>query len=265
MGFHPTKESSLRRDFAPFPPPVSITLENPEGDPFHFRIHENPNPKAILVFVHGSPGLWENFSQYFKFEALREAYTIIAVDRPGYGGSNFGKSIPSLKVQSKIIGQIFDRLPPSIPVILIGHSLGGPVVTRMAIDFPEKVSALLLIAVSMDPALEVTKWYQYPAAWPVIRSIIPDALRVCNEEIFPHRNELLLLQSKLDQIRLPIVIIQGEKDKLVPAANVDYIVSHFSNADISVHRHAELNHFIPFSQPMIVVDGINELHEILTK
>ena len=265
MGFHSPKECKLKKDFAPLTPPVSITLESAEGYPFHFRIHKNPNPRAVLVFVHGSPGLWENFSHYFKFEALREAYTIIAVDRPGYGESNFGKSTPSLEAQSKIIGQVFDELPPEIPVILIGHSLGGPVVARMTIDFPEKVSGLLFLAASMDPELEVTKWYQYPAAWPVIRSIIPDALRVCNEEIFPHRDELLLLQSKVDQIRLPIVIIQGEKDKLVPAANVDYIVSHFSNASISVHRYPELNHFIPFSHPTIVIDAIDELDKMLTK
>ncbi len=38
--------------------------------------------------------------------------------------------------------------------ILVGHSLGGPVIARTAMDYPDLVDGLILVGGSIDPEME---------------------------------------------------------------------------------------------------------------
>jgi pimeloyl-ACP methyl ester carboxylesterase len=39
-------------------------------------------------------------------------------------------------------------------VILVGHSLGGPLIARMTMDYPELIDGLVFVAGSVAPKLE---------------------------------------------------------------------------------------------------------------
>jgi pimeloyl-ACP methyl ester carboxylesterase len=161
MLFHSPGEESIAQFFGDLQPPVSVTL-NVDDRQFHFMDLRNDS-STVIIFVHGSPGGWDAFMPYFRIPELREHFRLISVDRPGYGKSSFGKSEPSLKKQAATLSKVFDFLSPENKVILVGHSLGGPVIAQLAIDFSERIHALLFIAASMDPDLEKTKWIQHPA------------------------------------------------------------------------------------------------------
>src|SRR3954465_10285897 len=51
-----------------------------------------PNPgKPVLLFLHGAPSSLSFFRKYFVDPFLLKYFHIIAIDRPGYGYSGFGK------------------------------------------------------------------------------------------------------------------------------------------------------------------------------
>src|SRR6476620_10811132 len=60
-----------------------------------FTIHYIETGKkdaTTLFFVHGSPGSWDAYKDYLKDSLLLSKYRMIAIDRIGFGHSNFGKA-----------------------------------------------------------------------------------------------------------------------------------------------------------------------------
>ncbi|GAB5408475.1 MAG: hypothetical protein BalsKO_08400 [Balneolaceae bacterium] len=176
--------------------------------------------KQSVLFVHGSPGSWDNFLEFLSDSSLLNNFHLISVDRPGFGKSGDGIPERSLKKQAAAISSILDNEKTS--AILVGHSYGGPVVVRMAIDSPESVDGMILVAASIDPELEKTKWFQVPVHYKVLSWILPGLLYSTNEEILALKNELQEMVPQWKSITKPVSVIQGGKDNLVPAENADF-------------------------------------------
>lgn len=216
-----------------------------------------------VVFVHGSPGSWDAFIAYMGNEPLLQKAHLISIDRPGFGKSGRGKPERSLIKQAASIMPALNTNTSGKPAILVGHSYGGPVIVQMAVDFPQQIGSLILVAASVDPALEKTKWFQIPADWLVFSWMVPKDLRTSNREILPLKGELEKLGPRWSAIDIPVTIIQGDKDRLVPAGNADFAEEKLVNATVKMVREQELNHFIPWTKPQLirvaVEDHLNKL------
>ncbi len=261
MLFHAMDEEQARAELGADYPLSFHPLKDESGRNFSY-VDTGQADKPPLVFIHGSPGSWDNFLGFFKDNEIQETFRIISVDRPGFGFSDMGKAEPSLEEQSRIIGHIFTRIPEGQQIILVGHSLGGPVIAQMALDYPERIKGLVFVAGSMDPELEKTKWFQIPAQWIPIKWLIPKSWRASNEEILPLKAELERLIPHYPRIRVPSIILQGELDELVPPGNADFLEKQLINAEVQKQMYPQLNHFIPWSRPRIIKDAIFEMHEI---
>jgi pimeloyl-ACP methyl ester carboxylesterase len=115
---------------------------------------------------------------------------MIAVDRPGFGQSESGREVKSLKRQAALLKPILDRNRSGSGTILVGHSFGGPVISRMAMDYSDQVGALIMISPTIDPELENTSWYQHLVKVPLFKILIPKNLITANQEILPLKGEL---------------------------------------------------------------------------
>lgn len=221
------------------------------------------DPKSPpLVFIHGSPGSWEGWAEFLLHADLRKRFQVIAVDRLGYGGSDPGISQGSLANQANAIITILQANQSGKPAILVGHSYGGAVAAALAIEYPDQISAVVFVASSVDPELERTKWFQYPATWWPIRQLIPEMLRVCNEEILALKGELQALRPHWNKIRARVATIQGEADDLVPAQNQDFITANISPKQLVYReRIATMNHFVPWEHPGLILAAIALLTE----
>ena len=177
--------------------------------------------KPLVLFVHGSPGRWSNFLSFMADDALLARARIASVDRPGFGKSGPGSVEKSITRQAADIAPIL-RENAASPAILVGHSLGGPVIARIAMDYPDLVGGLIMVAPSIDPELEKTKWYQIPADWLIFSWMIPTDLVMANREILPLKGELEAMLPLWAHITAPTTVIQGEKDRLVPPGNADF-------------------------------------------
>lgn len=213
-----------------------------------------------IVFVHGSPGSWSAFIRFLMDEELQKAGRLISVDRPGFGLSLPKKAEPSIGEQSRRIHDALAQGGVTRNVILVGHSLGGPVIARMAADYPEFVKGLILVAPSMDPELETKKWYNYLAKFPLVKWGLSKDWANSNDEIFPHKQELVALADQLPNIRVPTIVIQGMEDELVPSGNADYVERMMRGADrLEIWRIEGLNHFVPWRRPDLISKAIEEL------
>lgn len=209
-----------------------------------------------IVFVHGSPGEWDAWSSYLTNQNLLSRAALIAVDRPGFGGSDPGQPERIVKVQSDRIFEAFRELSRRqarpAKALWVGHSYGGPVVARLAMDHPEAVCGLLLIGASIDPDLEKVEWYQKLAAKPCVSRILPKSIYTANEEILPLKGELQKMISLWREIRCPVTVLHGTKDRLVPFANAGFAKSHLVNAPLREVYLTNVDHFIPWTHRQIV-------------
>ena len=215
--------------------------------------------KPLVLFMHGSPGAADAYLDYLADPRLSEKATLVSVDRPGFGRSGFGKTERSLEKQAAAVFPIIQKLQPS-KVILVGHSYGGPLATRIAIDYSEAINGMVLVAPSIDPDLEPPTWWRSIINIWGIRWLVPKALRVCNQEILPLESELKKMMPGWKNIKARSIIIQGEEDKLVPPGNADFAKKMLTESEgVEVMMIKGGNHFILWSEIELVTQAILKL------
>lgn len=202
----------------------------------------------MVIFFHGAPGSWSAFMAYMKDEDLTNNFRIVAVDRPGYGYSDFGQEEVSLKKQADLFLPLLDLNKSPEKPLLAGHSLGGPVIARMAMDFPKKVGGLFLIAPSIDPKQEKEEWYRVFGRYPPFRWLLPDELRVTNDEIYFLKEELEKMLPLWKNITVPVKILHGKNDQLVPVENAFFGESVMTNTQVENIILDDANHFLPWNR-----------------
>ena len=224
-----------------------------QGQVMHF-VQVGANMQApLVIFIHGSPGDWRGWSDYLIDPELSARARLIAVDRPGFGASGQGQVERSLSRQSADLAPLLDKARPGQRIVLVGHSFGGPLAVRLAMDHPDKITDLILLAGSIDPNQEVTEWYQIAADWPPLTWVLPSDLLVTNREIMALKAELSNMLPLWPRLHQRVTVIQGGRDNLVPPANADFAQRMLTNtADIEIVRLPDVNHFLPWNQYALV-------------
>ena len=210
---------------------------------------------TLVAFVHGSPGSWNAFIDFFKNDTLLNGADIVAIDRPGFGNSGHGTPEHSIKKQATQMHAVLQKFNHSTK-ILVGHSLGGPVIARMGMDFPKAYSRLVLVAPSIDPELEAYAWYMGVMKNTLGKGLTPTDMWVSNEEIFTLKGELKEMLPLWKNIVTQTIIIQGTTDSLVPKENADFIDRMLPDSLLAIRLLEGVDHFIPWSHPQEIVRGI---------
>ena len=98
-----------------------------------------------LLLIHGLAGQVLNFT-HSLLGRLTHDFRVVILDRPGSGYSlRPDATLAPLAAQARIISRFCQALGLERPVI-VGHSLGGAIALALALDHPEQVGALALIA-----------------------------------------------------------------------------------------------------------------------
>ncbi len=215
--------------------------------------------KPTLFFVHGSPGSWDAYKQYLSDSLLLKKYRMIAIDRPGFGNSNFGNA-EDLGTQAKVIEDFITQVDNMQPLVLIGHSMGGPVILKMATDHPDRFPNLVVLAGSIDPKAETPELWRKVLLSKPLRYLIPGALRPSNDELWWLKKDLYDMEPNLKHITSKVTIIHGTKDQLVPYKNMRYMNRQLVNAksidNISIEN---ANHFIPWEHYDLIRNTLLQL------
>jgi pimeloyl-ACP methyl ester carboxylesterase len=186
----------------------------------HYAVSGSADLPA-LVFIHGSPGSWMNYMKFMWDSSLRKQYRIISIDRPGFGYSNFGKAM-HLKPQAELILPVLRSLKTDQPMILCGHSMGGPVAVQLAAMDPILFKKIVIVAGALDLAQEKTESWRkimnnYPLYW-----MLPGAFGPSNTELLFLKKDMVGLQQEFAKVTCDVYFIHGDKDSWVPIENIAF-------------------------------------------
>lgn len=146
--------------------PANGTLVPVEGRDVHVLQQGSTGPAVLMI--HGASANAREFT-WTLAPRLDGDIRVLMADRPGHGYSERFDGAEQLGLQARQMAGVLDALAPGEKVVVVGHSFGGAVALRLALDRPELVSGLVLLApVTHDWGNGGTTWYNNLAAPPVL-------------------------------------------------------------------------------------------------
>jgi pimeloyl-ACP methyl ester carboxylesterase len=133
-------------------------------------------PERSLVLIHGASGnLREMLLAFEGYEAA--GYRLVAIDRPGHGWSERGDASKAVTLgeQARLVAATMETLGIGKAVI-VGHSYGGAVASRVLLDHPQRVAGVLLISPVSHTWPGGIEWYYSVASTPVLGPIFANTL-----------------------------------------------------------------------------------------
>ncbi len=138
------------------------------------RIHyvDSGGNKPPVVMIHGLGGNLLHYG-YAMADKLSNDFRVILVDRPGSGYSTRPDDAPAtLTAQAKTIATLIRKLGLGKPLV-VGHSLGGALSLAIALDHPDCVGGLTLLAPLTHAQEEVPEVFKgIVIASPLVRKAI---------------------------------------------------------------------------------------------
>lgn len=180
-------------------------------------------PDKTLVFVHGFGGQatqWKYQLQHFCWRNR-----VIAYDLRGHGRSDAPHSEYTMAEMQNDLEAVLEKCGVNSPFVLVGHSFGGAIVTQFALNFPEKLTNLVLVASASEYKIK-----------PPFRTIIERTpLRILNllrpftkSWLFGKMHALQAIHNRtllrwkgtplFRQIRVPTLIVRGHWDAVFEQA-----------------------------------------------
>jgi pimeloyl-ACP methyl ester carboxylesterase len=259
------------------------------GMQVHYRDEGNKEDTTPLVLIHGtssSLNTWDSLNTY-----LPKHKRIIRLDMPAFGLTGPSpENKYSYLYYSQFLNAFLDQLHIK-QCIIAGNSLGGGIAWHFALDFPQKVSKLILIDASGYPKINEKGSLGFKiASIPVLNNLLlyvtPKSLvkksletvfvdqSLITEERITRYHELLLaegnrkaalsifknrFQQETERIKLikqSTLIIFGEKDELINSDNA-YLFQKDIKGSIAVVI-KNVGHVPMEEAPKATADLINE-------
>jgi pimeloyl-ACP methyl ester carboxylesterase len=268
-----------------------------EGARLHVVIKGSGQP---VVLIHGNPGSCQDWSRLYG--PLASRYQAIAFDRPGHGHSERPNHEDiTVAVQARLLHATLKELGVERP-ILVGHSWGGALALIYALIYPQALSGVVLLAPALydgeDGVSFLTKLPAIPVIGDIVNFLFTPLLGawVVREDLkkafAPHpvpRNYLKTVLSEWTRprkvkwysvddallnadlrnfstqysgLRLPITIVTGDSDLIVPAEeNSGRLHRELPHSELMVL--ANTGHQIHVTCPDAVVEAIDRIAQII--
>jgi pimeloyl-ACP methyl ester carboxylesterase len=213
-----------------------------------------------LVFIHGSQGTWMHYMKFMWDSSMRKKFRIVAIDRPGFGYSSFGKAM-HLQDQSNMILPVLEKIKNDKPMILVGHSMGCPVAVKLAAANPTLFKTLVIVAGAINLSQEKKEtWRKIMNVRPFYWAL-PGAFGPSNTELLYLKKDLIPLQNDFEKITCHVLFVHGDKDTWVPIENIAYGKKMMTHAvSISADTLHGADHQIPWKNKQELTDillGLN--------
>lgn len=130
-----------------------------------------------VLMIHGASANAREFT-WTLAPKLEQDFRVLMADRPGHGHSRRPPGAEALGVQAAQMAGVLEKLAPDEQAVVVGHSFGGAVALRLALDRPELVKGLVLLApVTHDWGGDGHAWYNRFAAsrliGPAFSQVVP--------------------------------------------------------------------------------------------
>lgn len=214
-------------------------------------------PKQLIIFVHGTPGSYTAFRSYLNDPVMQEKFHMISVTRPGWRNDEDAK-IPSLDEQAAALRPLLDMDRSGKGALLMGHSYGGPVIAHTAMNYSALIAGLIFVATTGDPELSGPRWYnRFAVALP--RFVLGASLKGANAEIMPLRPQLEAMLPRWQDLTMPVLIVQGDQDRLVHPGNALFMQRMLINSEVRYLHREGMGHFVLWEEAPLIRDNLIEI------
>lgn len=125
---------------------------------------------APIVLIHGASSSMETMRPLG--DRLAESHRVILIDRPGLGWSTRSRERDSTpQIQGRMIQEALAKLGIR-RAILVVHSWAGALGARMALDYPEGIAGMVMLAPVTHPWRGGVGWYNHVVTTPVIGRLL---------------------------------------------------------------------------------------------
>jgi pyruvate dehydrogenase E2 component (dihydrolipoamide acetyltransferase) len=231
-----------------------------------------------VVLIHGFGGDFNSW--LFTQPVLAQEHPVYAIDLPGHGGSSKQIDRGDVGFLASAAFELMAALELG-SAHLVGHSLGGATTFELALSHPDNVKSLTLIApVGFGPEINmkyvegfmrasrprqlrpfIEQLFANPAL--VGRKMLDDiisykrldgaleALNTIAGTIFKDGRQAVELVPRLSDLAMPLQIIWGEGDRIIPAAHANGLP-----ASLVVH-------LVPGAGHMVHMEKAQEVNELI--
>ena len=244
-------------------------------------VQPDEETQPALVLIHGAggqardwPAEWRyraNAAQTLGIRVLPEPHAfgnrpVYALDLPGHGASApLDPDAITVARLAEIVVEATDAIGLAKPV-LVGHSMGGAIALTAASNAGDKLGGLVIIGsaarlpvtdqildglqTDFDATVDmITKFCWSKTAPAVFRETGKRHMKACGPTQV-HADFAACAgydaRPTLDAIRMPVLVIAGERDKMVPTTAAEKLVGGLPDATLQVV--ADAGHFLHFEQ-----------------
>lgn len=152
-------------------PPQGTTIKVSGGALNVVELGQREQPGPPVVMIHGASSNLEAMRQPLG-EMLARNHRVILIDRPGHGWSVRERQEDSTPdIQGRMIAEALGKLGTG-PVVLVVHSWAGALGARMALDFPQLLAGLVMLAPVTHPWRGGVGWYNTIVTTPLIGRLL---------------------------------------------------------------------------------------------
>ena len=138
-----------------------------DGARLHFVIKGAGRP---VILIHGNPGSCQDWARLYN--PISSRYQAIAFDRPGHGHSDRPNHRDiTVDIQAQMLHTALRELQIERP-ILVGHSWGGALALAYALEFPDDLSGLVLLAPAVYESDDGVSFLSKLPGFPIIGDVV---------------------------------------------------------------------------------------------
>ncbi|MFI8932586.1 alpha/beta fold hydrolase [Streptomyces sp. NPDC053474] len=246
----------------PEPRCTRADLSLADGARLALYLHGPHDPELVLILAHGwqaTSAIWDKTVD----QLAHPATLVVRYDQRGHGQSTTGTARPSIALLAHDLKAIIAATAPDdVPVVLVGHSMGGMAALALAADHPHligsKITAAVLVATSSGgldlaaahhpPLTRALGLLRHAAASMCVRAPAA-ALRLHNLwqprlstqppiDIAAHWFKALMrhdVNHRLDVLQhIPVDILVGECDPTIPPVHSQRLAAQIPTARLRI-------------------------------
>ena len=241
------------------------------GAEIFFQSWAVPSPNAVLVIAHG---VGEHSSRYGNIiEKLDGSnISIYADDHRGHGKSG-GKrghvdSFMDYVYDLKLFIDFISEENSNLPLILLGHSMGGLIAFKYALTYPDDLLGLILSSAGLVTAVEVPAWKitlgkffsKYAPGLSMSTGLVSSDLSHDQGTVEVYDNDPLVHDkvssrwyteftgtgeeclNRVSELKMPLLVFHGKDDKIVDYKGSVMVYNNASSREKEMHIFESLYH-----------------------
>ena len=250
----------------------------------HYAERGDRAGEAIL-FLHAYVDSWYSYSRVLPL--LSSSYHAFALDQRGHGDSDKPQCCYTVDDFTADVHAFMDAVGIEEATI-VGDSSGGMIAQRMALDYPQRVSRLVLIGSpttlvnneaimeageQMLAALEAPispefvrqfqeSWIYHPVPQEFLQEVLSQTLKVPARVWHDYWEGVLLTvddRTRLGEIAAPTLILWGERDAALPREEQERRAAAIPDAMLKVYP--DTGHAVAWERPEWVVRDLEAFME----